>query len=229
MSEIQGFLSQTELRPSLSLTRSPLSRSWLLPFLPYLSFAGFILLPGELLHAIYYGLYVHTCTESKAQVFGTTSTFVGTYLRSRERRDVRHISRKDLPGMTSPAAYSFVLDTATPTERQMARWTNGYTNSHTVDYFRDSYQRARDKWRDNFENRGTVNPRIWRASRGMYVHECSSVNDSRALDWIDLRVTFRRKYPAINEKCFNGGTDNEYLEDTCGGFRWIRKKTRGDI
>lgn len=30
--------------------------------------------PGKLLHAIYYGLYVHTCTESKARVFGTTST-----------------------------------------------------------------------------------------------------------------------------------------------------------
>lgn len=91
--------------------------------------------PGKLLHAIYYGLYVHTCTESKARVFGTTSTMdiytytyrcICVYIYTR-KGEMFVISRVRIySGMTSPAAYSFVLDTATPTERQMARWTNGY-------------------------------------------------------------------------------------------------------
>lgn len=98
--------------PSIAQPTAPLS--------PYLSPSRSILLPGELLHAIYYGLYVHTCAESKAHVFGTTSTYHGVYVPT-YREDVRHISHKDLLGMTSPAAYSFVLDIATPTERQMVR------------------------------------------------------------------------------------------------------------
>lgn len=86
--------------------------------------------PGKLLHAIYYGLYVHTCTESKARVFGTTSTMdiytytyrcICVYIHVR-KGEMFVISRVRIySGMTSPAAYSFVLDTATPTERQMAR------------------------------------------------------------------------------------------------------------